>query len=176
MVEAMKATLDLSSARRLVRGAHDLAGEPEPVRRFYRYWDARRGDRAMPARGDIDPADMKEFLPDLLLIDVEEGDGKTMPRFRYRVVGTREVHLRGFDPTGLHVENGYFGPSVEDALGCYSTVYLECCPLYDPLPFITPDNRWRHEDTLFLPLSEQPKDVSQILVFAHKRESDAESR
>lgn len=51
----------------------------------YRYWDAQRGGRRMPARRDIDPSAIKIALPYLLILAVE-GD-----LFRYRLVGTQVV-------------------------------------------------------------------------------------
>lgn len=34
------------------------------------YWNSRRGDRAMPTRADLDPADIRRLLPNVVLIDV----------------------------------------------------------------------------------------------------------
>ena len=69
------------------------------LRGLYEYWDDKRGARAMPARGDLDPADLKRMLPHLILIDVV-ADPR---RYIYRLVGTREVELRGSDPTGKRI-------------------------------------------------------------------------
>ena len=42
-----------------------------PVLAFLKsYWDSKRGSRAMPARGDIRPSEMKEHLGWVLLVDV----------------------------------------------------------------------------------------------------------
>jgi hypothetical protein len=158
-----------SSDRRLIRSAYALEGEAEVLRRLYAYWAERCGGRRMPRRQDIDPAELKECLPDLILVDMEGRDDLGRGRFRYRVVGTREAEVRGQDPTGRLVQEGYIGPSAQDALDCYETVCRERCALLDPLPFVTPDNLWSHEDTLFLPLSEDGETVSQILVCALKR-------
>ena len=60
---------------------------PADIQALYRYWDRQRGARLMPARGDLDPLDMKPFLPGLLLVDVVADDRL----YVYRLVGTREV-------------------------------------------------------------------------------------
>lgn len=39
-------------------------------RRLLEYWQDRRGDRDLPARCDIDPADLVPILPYLLLVNV----------------------------------------------------------------------------------------------------------
>jgi hypothetical protein len=76
----------------------DRQDEWPPVLAFVRdYWQAKRGSRAMPARNDISPAQLKSQLPHILIADVIEGGAD----FRYRLVGT---HLRGFfqsEPSGM---------------------------------------------------------------------------
>jgi hypothetical protein len=52
----------------------------------------------------------------------------------YRLVGTKEVEIRGRDPTGKSVLDGFFGPSLDDALGCYDTVVRTRRPHYDDDP------------------------------------------
>ena len=66
---------------------------------LYAYWDGKRADRSMPARGDIDPVEMRPWLGNLLLIDVTP-DG----RFVYRLYGTRFVDSFGLDMTGRSVD------------------------------------------------------------------------
>ena len=61
---------------------------------LYRYWLGKRGDRAMPARKDIDPAEIPALLPYLALVD------KVGDKFRYRLVGSAIVREAGIDPTG----------------------------------------------------------------------------
>ena len=58
----------------------------------------------MPARGDLDPVDLKAVLPMLMLIDV----GADERRYVYRLVGTREVEMRGSDPTGKAIKDAYY--------------------------------------------------------------------
>ena len=83
----------------LVRSRRDLAQCAAKLQSFYDYWDQRRGDRAMPARGDIGPTEMRPYLGMVMLVDVVPDKR----RFVYRLVGTKEVEGRGKDPTGLPV-------------------------------------------------------------------------
>ncbi|HEX6119483.1 MAG TPA: hypothetical protein VFZ03_08515, partial [Dongiaceae bacterium] len=78
---------------------------------------------------------------------------------------TREVDIRGRDPTGKSVLDGFFGPSLDDALDCYDRVVATRAPHYDDDPYVTPDGRYSDDETLFLPLSEDGETVSRILVF-----------
>jgi hypothetical protein len=76
-----------------------------------------------------------------------------------------EVEIRGRDPTGKSVLDGFFGPSIENVLGCYDTVVATRAPLYDDEPYVTPDGRFSDDETLFLPLSDDGQNVNRILVF-----------
>src|SRR5258708_6705187 len=63
------------------------------------YWTEKRGLRRMPARGDVDPLELKAVLPHILLIDV----ARTPLDFRFRLAGTRTYHIFGVDLTGRSV-------------------------------------------------------------------------
>jgi hypothetical protein len=82
---------------------------------LYQYWNARRGIRPMPSRGDIDPTEMRQWLPRITLVDVSP-DGA---QFTYRLVGTQIVDLLGMNPTGQAVESAW--PADE------ATLVLESC-------------------------------------------------
>jgi hypothetical protein len=51
---------------------------------------------ALPGRQHLDPLAIPNILPHLVLLDVHRGP----LRYRYRLVGTKEVELYGLDPTG----------------------------------------------------------------------------
>lgn len=138
-----------------------LARSSDAIKRMYGYWRAKCiGDR-LPARCAIDPVEIPRMLPQLTIVEVVP-DSR---RYVYRLVGTKEVEIRGRDPTGKSVLEGFFGPSAENALGCYDTVVRTRRPLYDDEPFITPDGRFSDDETLFMPLSEDGVTVSRILVY-----------
>jgi hypothetical protein len=138
-----------------------LARSSRAVQQVYSYWRSKfEGDR-LPKRGAIDPAEIKRFLPQLTIVEVVPDQR----RYVYRLVGTMEVEIRGRDPTGQSVLDGFFGPSVDDALRCYDAVVATRQPFYDDEAYITPDGRFSDDETLFLPLSEDGETVSRILVF-----------
>lgn len=130
---------------------------------LYAYWRGKRGNRRMPARADIDPADMPKLLPGIVLVDVVSDER----RYVYRLVGTGEVEVRGFDPTGKSVAQAFFGPTVEDALSCYDRVVETKAPFLDPVPFLSTNGRYVSWETLFLPLSADGTTVDKILAFSH---------
>ena len=69
---------------------------------LYAYWDAKRGDRLMPARADLDPGEIPQVLSHLILLDVTHDP----LRFRVRLYGTEVVDLRGRDLTGRYLYEG----------------------------------------------------------------------
>lgn len=72
--------------------------------RLLAYWLDRRGTRAMPARGDIDPLDFAYLLGSIMLVDVLPQPGGDF-RFRYRVYGVDAVAHSGMDLTGRYTED-----------------------------------------------------------------------
>ena len=133
------------------------------TRAVYDYWNSKRGTRRMPGRGDIDPAELPpHLLPFLSLIDVVPDDR----RYVYRLMGTAEVEVRGFDPTGMSVRQGFLAPDAADAISRYDAVVASCAPHLDPVPFAAKGARYQTQETIFLPLSDDGVVVNKILVLA----------
>lgn len=133
---------------------------------IYAYWLDRCGARPMPMRSDIDPTTMpRSTLRDICIVDVVPDER----RYVYRLVGTGEVEVRGNDPTGKSVAEGFFGPSVEDALACYDQVVSTCAPVLDAVPFVSNNGKYVNVETLFLPLSDDGIAVNKILVFSYSQ-------
>ena len=129
------------------------------------YWESKRNGRAMPRRSDIDPAELVGFLPNLMLVDVVDDER----RFVYRLVGTGEVQVRGHDPTGKSVRDGYFAASPDEAMARYERVCNSCAPYYEVDNFQVVD-RYVCEANLFMPLSDDDATVNKILVFSINRD------
>jgi hypothetical protein len=67
------------------------------LQRLYDYWLAKRGQRKMPSRADIDAFDIAYVLGDVMLVDVIDG---VPPRFRIRLHGTNLAERAGEEITG----------------------------------------------------------------------------
>jgi hypothetical protein len=119
----------------------------------------------MPSRADIDPAELKRFLPGIILIDVVE-DAR---RYVYRLVGTREVAMRGKDPTGKSMVDGFFAADLPSALAIPDRVVSTRAPLFLHRAFTAPDGRIGDEDLIMLPLSEDGAKVTMIMGYTHHR-------
>jgi hypothetical protein len=133
---------------------------------FYRYWNARRGTRAMPARADLDPIEMKAWLPGVALVEVRRDPAAAKPyTLHYRLIGTRPTQLRGREVTGLPVERGYFGADLAAALENYRLVIEEKKLVYDWDHTPSETGFAREGETLLLPLSSDGETVDMVLVY-----------
>ena len=133
----------------------------ERVRAIYRDWDGKRRGRRMPCRADLDPVDIPKFLPDICLVDVVPDER----RYVYRLIGTNEVAMRGRDPTGMPVGEGYFGTSAQSVFLNYDGVTRSRAPRIDRDPSITSDDRFIQHESIVLPLSDDGENVNMVLVF-----------
>lgn len=148
-----------------------LDGCPQRVGELFRYWDRLRDGRAMPRRADFRPEAVPRHLPSILLVDVEGLDEAGVGIYRYRVVGTESVRLRGRDPTGKLVREAFFWSSGEEAIAVYERVRTGRSHLYQTAEFVSPEGRWRSEHTLLLPFSEDGERVTQVMVYSVARSS-----
>jgi hypothetical protein len=145
-----------------------LAGAPPDLLEIYAYWLRKRGDRAMPARADIEPTEIGRLLPGMLLVDVQRTpDGA--PDFLYRLVGTREVDMRGHDPTGRRVAEAYYGTSAESVIGWYRRVVEARSPFLDDDCYHLPGQEWSPFASIYLPLSNDGAEVNMVLVYSSFR-------
>ena len=151
----------------------ELSAVAEDMATLYDYWDRKRQGRRMPARRDLDPADMVHHLPGVMLVDVVADER----RFIYRLVGTREVSMRGRDPTGKSVFDEFFAESAEFSVACYQDLVERATPIiYKNREFTTPDGRFGREHTVLLPLSDDDTHVTMILVYTHHMFGESPSR
>jgi len=127
---------------------------------IFRYWNDKRGQRRMPARRDLDPVDLKPYLPSIMLVDVYQP-----LRLTYRLVGTREAEARGYDPTGKAVESHFVGDSWPFVKSKYSYVVEHGSFLYDEDQAPSSAHRLREAGAIFLPLSEDDTQVNMICVY-----------
>ncbi len=73
------------------------------LRALLRYWNEKRGERAMPARGDIDPVEIPRLLPVTLIADAASGQSCI------RLLGSETTNAYGRELRGLPVDDVEFG-------------------------------------------------------------------
>lgn len=130
------------------------------------YWSAKRGERPMPARRDIDPLELgTAILPHLMLVDVEPG-----PRFRYRLFGTAVSEAFGMDATGRYIDVVMVGKYKDFLLGLYADLIAMKKPVYSTSIYGTRRDMKMWTQRLLLPLSSDGDAVDMVLacqVFLH---------
>jgi len=98
----------------------------EPLSRLEAYWLEKRGTRPLPARADLDPADIKDLLPQIILVRIEHDP----LRVRYTVVGTASAAAAGFDYTGRYLDDLHFDSEVDtDWMAIYRELVREKQPI-----------------------------------------------
>jgi hypothetical protein len=128
---------------------------------LYTYWAMKRRDRFAPSRAHIDPIEMKRWLAGLMLVDV----ARPPIRLTYRLVGTRCVRARGFDPTGRAVQEGFFGPNLAEVMEAYRLAVEDHKVVYrwDISPSV--DETQKIAEMLILPLSSDGRIVDMVMVY-----------
>jgi len=131
---------------------------------IHAYWLAKRGQRRMPSRQDIDAVEIPRLLPNLMLIDVFHDP----LRFRYRLIGTRVVDATGEDRTGRCFDSVDFiaaNPIVREQ---YAACVASGEPVHSLEPFYRRDSGTAYDvERLLLPLSSDDATVDVILVYFH---------
>jgi hypothetical protein len=134
-----------------------------PVLAFLKkYWDAKRGDRKMPSRADINPADMKEHLGWIILLDVLPDYSD----FRYRTIGTRVTQYFLADSTGRtlrEVFGSYGDAAVNGVLAVHRKAAQDQLAVraYGGAGWL--GRSFLDFDALFLPLSDDGAAANMIL-------------
>jgi hypothetical protein len=144
----------------------------DDIQTVYAYWKAKAGDRRMPARADIDPVDLVPYLPSIMLVDVHapSPEQPTSGNYVYRLVGTREVEMRGSDPTGKPVATHCYGGMRDLALQNYDAVVRTQAPVLDRNEDdVQLHDRYEDLDCVFLPLSTDGERVDMVLVYTVQR-------
>ena len=140
-----------------------IAASHADVRDIYDYWRSKLTERGLPRRADIDPLEIRRFLGAITIVDVVP-DAR---RFVYRLVGTLDAAIRGYDPTGKSVAEAFFGGTLEETLSCYEYVVRTAGPFCYRDPYPVSDGNFEQDDLIYLPLSDDGCAVSNVLIFCH---------
>ncbi len=134
------------------------------------YWDAKRGGRFAPRRADIDPVDLKDVLPRVMLADVVADPAGKAVDFRYRLAGTGIDAMHGQDPTGKSPRA--LMPQAYGALihAHYCEAVRRRAPLLHVIVLDTCE-RARSYARLLLPLSEDGVRVTMLMTVDSKEQN-----
>jgi hypothetical protein len=137
--------------------------EPAPIwlhLGLYRYWLKKCGSRIMPARRDIDPAEIPLLLPYVAIVHNVEG------QFRFRLAGSAVGRQFGRDLTGdvvgAHVGNPDETIVALKAVG--ERVFAGESPVFATGRHKTRASNLHEVSTLLLPLSATGKHAEMIIL------------
>lgn len=123
------------------------------------YWDHKRAGCAMPSRSDIDPLEIPQLLPNLLICQVEPNT----ERFKVRLVGTRIVEFYGGDYTGRYFDEVDFGDRRQAVLSAYRDCIRSKQPSVQAHMFWNVRGLHYRVERLILPLSDDQEHVNKVL-------------
>ncbi|WP_341897812.1 PAS domain-containing protein [Ferrovibrio terrae] len=130
----------------------------------YEYWDRKRGARSMPARVDLDPIEMKAFLPHVVLMDVLRDHKPGWPLdFRYRLMGSAiDLHMsRRF--TGLFMSDLRHQQPDSQIWRNFSEVTQDRQPQFHRVPYVGPHKDFLSVIDLVMPLSTDGEQVDMLI-------------
>lgn len=80
------------------------------IREMLAYWQSKVVGGRLPRPADIDPTEIPKLIASIVICDLEDSPF----RVRYRLAGTRQVHILGNELTGRYVDemNWAEGPFV----------------------------------------------------------------
>ena len=93
-------------------------------RQLYEYWVDRAQGRSMPERGDIHPSHFPRLLPNISLVDIDEGGCDC----RIRLAGTRLREVYDREITGLRIDDLDLGAKRDYWMAAYRRTIEEGKP------------------------------------------------
>ena len=126
---------------------------------LYRYWEAKRGNRLMPTRRDIDPTEIPRLLPHIALIDAQSGT------YRWRLMGSHIVDDFGCDltgqPFGKNVAPWWF---VSAMTATFDRVLPSGEPVFEESVYTIGSNTTHAVSRLLLPLTAEGRTPAMVLL------------
>lgn len=130
-------------------------------KKLFEYWRAKAPPGRLPSRQSIDPLDLPDLLPWIILFDVVwEGAG---PRFRHRLVGTGSAQRAGRDATGLWFEEAYEGDILASQLAAFSEIAKTTMPSLTRVRLPIEGREYVEHDRLILPLASDGETVDVLI-------------
>jgi hypothetical protein len=127
--------------------------------RLLAYWEAKRGERRWPRRGDIDPVDFPYVLGNVTLIDVRDSP----PQFRIRLFGENLARKVGVELTGQALDTIPF-PELRDHLVMRCRQIVERGTPYRTKGEYLMDGRQSRHEMVALPLSTDGVTIDMLLI------------
>lgn len=126
-------------------------------------WNSKRDGRTYPGRADFDVLELRSWLGDLELVDVERSTDDNY-RFKYRLVGTRITEIDGSDVTGRYADD-VFPNNLHAVVNSYNAVMTTGEPfLHDATLLPGNDGVYRNYRKLVLPLASDGEKIDMLMI------------
>jgi hypothetical protein len=132
---------------------------------LYDLWKAKRGDRLMPARTDLDVLELWPWLGNLVLIEFFS----SVYDYKIRVDGTNIAEVGGDARTGKGIESLTNQAERDLLMQQYGRVLAERRPFFYETEFLNSAERHLRESKLLLPLSADGARVNMVLAGIYYR-------
>ena len=133
--------------------------ESPRLRQLFEYWQSKRRGGRLPRRADIDPTEIPQLMPNLLLVDIEHDPF----RVRYRLVGTQIVEATGFEFTGKYLDEIVLPDDEGPFLESYQLAAESKGAVLARIKWRLDAETTGEYDACFLPLSEDGGAVDKVL-------------
>jgi hypothetical protein len=141
-------------------GVSDTFDNPTLLR-FLDYWRSKCRTGGLPARADIDPVDIHEMLPGIIIIEIVEEGGRT--RYRFRLFGTAHVEYNLRDLTGMCIDEVFRPDDADKTEAAYATIAESREPHYWRTNVMLPGREFVYYERVMAPLSSDGETVDMLI-------------
>ena len=122
------------------------------------YWRSKMADGRLPQPADIDPTEIPKLIASMVICDLEQNPF----RIRFRLAGTRQVHVLGSELTGRYVDemNWTEGPFVHRI---FAQARDTAAPVFGFYHWGFRENTRGASEFGLFPLSEDGRVVSRVI-------------
>lgn len=141
----------------------DLQFSRHPTRRACAYWISLCGDRRMPRRQELSPAKMRDYLPNVNLIDIVSDLSESTPDFRVSLQGQHGTEVYG--QVANRPLDEVLPPNVVQR---WRQAFLTCFEAARPVRFCSKmligGRAWPEGEALLAPLGDDQAGVQSLFV------------
>ena len=138
-----------------------IDGHPR-FRRLADYLAAKAPPGKLPGRQHLDPLELSDLLPYLMLMDVvRQPDGSA--RYKLRLVGTEAVAIQGSDGTGKYADEVLTGQDGAEIIRRYDEILQTRQPQYRRGVVATPGREHVQYERVAFPLARDGENVDMLI-------------
>jgi hypothetical protein len=125
---------------------------------LFSYWDALRGERAAPERGEIEPGEIRHVLADTFILEIKDDR-----RCEFRLAGTRICALFGRELKGAEFNGIWTEDARDEVRRTVDIVTTETAGIVAGLSGRTQGGERLDLELVLLPLRHRSKTQSRVL-------------